>query len=107
MVELLGAAQVKENRVFKCAFAVLGIMSSLLIYGILQASKKSLDPVAPMYKYCAVSISNILTTTCQYEVNNFYSVTLSSSFGLNQKPFYCLCLCVSSTSKIILGCFRP
>ncbi|KAG6531024.1 hypothetical protein ZIOFF_004794 [Zingiber officinale] len=111
MAELLGAAQVKENRVFKCAFAVLGIMSSLLIYGILQekimripyginkeyfryslflvfcnrimtsavsagvllASKKSLDPVAPMYKYCAVSISNILTTTCQYEALKYVS----------------------------------
>ncbi|KAG6535286.1 hypothetical protein ZIOFF_000251 [Zingiber officinale] len=111
MAELLGAAQVKENRVFKCAFAVFGIMSSLLIYGILQekimripyginkeyfryslflvfcnrimtsavsagvllASKKSLDPVAPMYKYCAVSISNILTTTCQYEALKYVS----------------------------------
>lgn len=35
---------------------------------VLQVNKKALDPVAPLYKYCAVSVSNILTTTCQYEV---------------------------------------
>ena len=35
----------------------------------LQGSKKVLDPVAPIYKYCAISVSNILTTTCQYEVS--------------------------------------
>eukprot|EP00267_Zea_mays_P022673 XP_008647752.1 uncharacterized protein LOC100280126 isoform X4 [Zea mays] len=90
----------------RCGFAVLGIMSTLLVYGVLQekimrvpygadkeffryslflvfcnrittsmvsamvllASKKSLDPVAPLHKYGVVSISNILTTTCQYEI---------------------------------------
>ncbi|XP_062086122.1 UDP-galactose/UDP-glucose transporter 5B-like [Humulus lupulus] len=34
-----------------------------------QASKKALDPVAPVYKYCLVSVSNILTSTCQNEVS--------------------------------------
>nr|CAD1841997.1 unnamed protein product [Ananas comosus var. bracteatus] len=95
----------------KCAFAVIGIMSTLVIYGVLQekimrvpygpnkeyfryslflvfcnrittstvsagvllASKKSLDPVAPIYKYCLISISNILTTTCQYEALKYVS----------------------------------
>lgn len=37
-----------------------------------QASKKALVPVAPFYKYCLVSVSNILTTTCQYEVSGIY-----------------------------------
>lgn len=104
-------AAVKENRVLKCAYAVSGIMGTLVIYGVLQekimrvpygdkkdyfkyslflvfcnrittsavsactllASKKSLDPVAPIYKYCAVSVSNILTTTCQYEALKYVS----------------------------------
>ncbi|KAL3530692.1 hypothetical protein ACH5RR_010014 [Cinchona calisaya] len=89
----------------KGIFAVAGIMSTLVIYGVLQekimrvpygphkeyfrysfflvfcnrittsavsagvllGSKKILDPVAPLYKYCIVSVSNIHTTTCQYE----------------------------------------
>uniref|UniRef100_A0A0E0H8N0 Uncharacterized protein n=1 Tax=Oryza nivara TaxID=4536 RepID=A0A0E0H8N0_ORYNI len=104
----------KEDRrrlVGRCGFAVVGIMSTLLIYGLLQekimrvpygaekeffryslflvfcnrittstvsalvltASKKSLDPVAPLQKYCVVSVSNILTTTCQYEALKYVS----------------------------------
>ncbi|CAN0853982.1 UDP-galactose/UDP-glucose transporter 5B [Linum grandiflorum] len=39
----------------------------------LVASKKALDPVAPVYKYCLISISNILTTTCQYEALKYVS----------------------------------
>ncbi|GMH07426.1 hypothetical protein Nepgr_009266 [Nepenthes gracilis] len=39
----------------------------------LVASKRALDPVAPVYKYCLVSISNILTTTCQYEALKYVS----------------------------------
>ncbi|XP_019082480.1 PREDICTED: UDP-galactose/UDP-glucose transporter 5-like isoform X4 [Camelina sativa] len=34
----------------------------------LLAIKKVLNPVAPVYKYCLISVTNILTTTCQYEV---------------------------------------
>ncbi|GJM94391.1 hypothetical protein PR202_ga11031 [Eleusine coracana subsp. coracana] len=104
----------KEERrrwVVKCAFAVAGIMSTLLVYGVLQekimrvpygaekeffkyslflvfcnrittsmvsamvllASKKTLDPVAPLHNYGVVSISNILTTTCQYEALKYVS----------------------------------
>ncbi|XP_020252594.1 UDP-galactose/UDP-glucose transporter 5B-like isoform X2 [Asparagus officinalis] len=104
-------APVKESRAWRFAFAVAGIMSTLVIYGVLQekimrvpygknkeyfryslflvfcnriatsavsagsllASKKALDPVAPIYKYCAISISNILTTTCQYEALKYVS----------------------------------
>ncbi|XP_010245182.1 PREDICTED: UDP-galactose/UDP-glucose transporter 5B isoform X2 [Nelumbo nucifera] len=39
----------------------------------LVASKKALDPVAPIYKYCLISVSNILTTTCQYEALKYVS----------------------------------
>ncbi|KAI3489947.1 hypothetical protein L1887_45861 [Cichorium endivia] len=101
----------KENKFLKGTFAVVGIMSTLVIYGVLQekimrvpygpnneffkhslflvfcnrittsavsavfllTSKKALDPVAPVYKYCIVSISNILTTTCQYEALKYVS----------------------------------
>ncbi|MED6181850.1 UDP-galactose/UDP-glucose transporter 5 [Stylosanthes scabra] len=99
------------NKIWKCAFAVSGIMVTLVTYGVLQekimripygaekeffryslflvfcnrittsavsagsllASKKTMDPVAPIYKYCLVSISNILTTTCQYEALKYVS----------------------------------
>ncbi|XP_010245141.1 PREDICTED: UDP-galactose/UDP-glucose transporter 5B isoform X1 [Nelumbo nucifera] len=102
---------VKENKLWKGIFAVTGIMTTLVIYGVLQekimrvpyggnkeffkyslflvfcnrittsavsaislvASKKALDPVAPIYKYCLISVSNILTTTCQYEALKYVS----------------------------------
>ncbi|KAJ0083201.1 hypothetical protein Patl1_30850 [Pistacia atlantica] len=38
-----------------------------------KASKKALNPVAPVYKYCLISVSNILTTTCQYEALKYVS----------------------------------
>ncbi|KAK6935919.1 UAA transporter [Dillenia turbinata] len=101
----------KDNKILKAIFAISGILTTLVIYGVLQeklmrvpygpnkeyfkfslflvfcnrimtsavsaffllASKKALDPVAPVYKYCLVSISNILTTTCQYEALKYVS----------------------------------
>lgn len=104
-------ASVKELRAGRLAFAMAGIMTTLVIYGVLQekimrvpygknkeyfkyslflvfcnrittsavsagsllASRKALDPVAPIYKYCAISLSNILTTTCQYEALKYVS----------------------------------
>ncbi|KAJ8543772.1 hypothetical protein K7X08_025390 [Anisodus acutangulus] len=107
----LPSLPLKENKLAKGTFAVVGIMSTLVIYGILQekimrvpygpnkeyfsyslflvfcnrittsavsagvllASKKALEPVAPLYKYGVVSISNILTTTCQYEALKYVS----------------------------------
>ncbi|KAK1394598.1 UDP-galactose/UDP-glucose transporter 5B [Heracleum sosnowskyi] len=100
-----------KDRLFKGAFAVTGIMSTLVIYGLLQekimripygpnkeffkyslflvfcnrimtsavsagtllASKTDIDPVAPVYTYCVISVSNILTTTCQYEALKYVS----------------------------------
>ncbi|KAF5447018.1 hypothetical protein F2P56_032605 [Juglans regia] len=101
----------KESNLWKMVFSVVGIMTTLVTYGVLQekimrvpygvnkeyfkyslflvfcnrittsavsagallASKQALDPVAPVYKYCLVSISNILTTTCQYEALKYVS----------------------------------
>ncbi|KAL9662228.1 hypothetical protein QQ045_027060 [Rhodiola kirilowii] len=101
----------RDGIIWKGIFAVTGIMTTLVIYGVLQeklmrvpygnnkeyfkyslflvfcnrittsvvsastliASKKALDPVAPVYKYCLISVSNILTTTCQYEALKYVS----------------------------------
>eukprot|EP00262_Sarcandra_glabra_P005296 TRINITY_DN16711_c0_g2_i1.p1 TRINITY_DN16711_c0_g2~~TRINITY_DN16711_c0_g2_i1.p1 ORF type:complete len:339 (+),score=12.59 TRINITY_DN16711_c0_g2_i1:288-1304(+) len=109
MAEIL--SPLKENKAWQWIFSVVGIMSTLVIYGLLQekimrvpygenkeffkyslflvfcnrimtcavsagallASKKALDPVAPIYAYCAISVSNILTTTCQYEALKYVS----------------------------------
>ncbi|KAF3453815.1 hypothetical protein FNV43_RR04256 [Rhamnella rubrinervis] len=49
------------------------ITTSAVSAGFLLASKKALNPVAPVYKYCLVSVSNILTTTCQYEALKYVS----------------------------------
>ncbi|XP_058099030.1 UDP-galactose/UDP-glucose transporter 5B-like [Magnolia sinica] len=49
------------------------ITTSAVSAGALVASKKTLNPAAPIYKYCAVSISNILTTSCQYEALKYVS----------------------------------
>ncbi|KMZ70613.1 UDP-galactose/UDP-glucose transporter 5B [Zostera marina] len=101
----------ETSRVGKGIFAIAGIMTTLVIYGVLQekimrvpygenkeffkfslflvfcnrittatvsagsllASKKTLTPVAPIYKYGLISITNILTTTCQYEALKYVS----------------------------------
>ncbi|XP_065869162.1 UDP-galactose/UDP-glucose transporter 5B [Euphorbia lathyris] len=111
MADSLSSAGVADNKLWKGVIAVTGIMSTLVIYGVLQekimripyglnkeffkyslflvfcnrittsavsaivllGSKKALNPVAPVYKYCLVSVSNILTTTCQYEALKYVS----------------------------------
>ncbi|KAJ7012537.1 hypothetical protein NC653_002553 [Populus alba x Populus x berolinensis] len=111
MADSLLSGGVKENKLWKGVLAVAGIMTTLVIYGLLQekimrvpygsnkeffkyslflvfcnrittsavsaaalvASKKALNPVAPVYKYCLISVSNILTTTCQYEALKYVS----------------------------------
>ncbi|KAH7405406.1 hypothetical protein KP509_15G068900 [Ceratopteris richardii] len=99
-----------EKRPTKLCFCVVGVMSTLIVYGVKQekimrvpygsneffryslfivlcnriltvavsgifllTQRKSVVPVAPMYKYGAVSLSNILTTTCQYEALKYVS----------------------------------
>ncbi|XP_057954856.1 UDP-galactose/UDP-glucose transporter 5 [Malania oleifera] len=49
------------------------ITTSAVSAAVLLVSKKSVDPVAPVHKYCLVSVSNILTTTCQYEALKYVS----------------------------------
>ncbi|KAG6789279.1 hypothetical protein POTOM_005370 [Populus tomentosa] len=111
MADSLLSGGVKENKLWKGVLSVAGIMTTLVIYGLLQekimrvpygsnkeffkyslflvfcnrittsavsaaalvASKKALNPVAPVYKYCLISVSNILTTTCQYEALKYVS----------------------------------
>eukprot|EP00250_Pteridium_aquilinum_P006677 c16544_g1_i1 orf=240-1346(+) len=100
-----------EKKATKLCFCIVGVMSTLIIYGVMQEKimrvpygdekeffryslfivlcnriltvavsailllnqRKAIAPVAPMYKYGAVSISNILTTTCQYEALKYVS----------------------------------
>lgn len=72
MAELLGAAQVKENRVFKCAFAVVGIMSSLLIYGILQVDQHAHPFRQTLAMYISYDISDCVNGTifvCPFILN--------------------------------------
>lgn len=40
---------------------------------ILMATRGNVAPVAPLYKYAAVSVSNVLATTCQYEALKYVS----------------------------------
>ncbi|XP_050367671.1 UDP-galactose/UDP-glucose transporter 5B [Argentina anserina] len=107
----LGGPPREPSKLWKGVFAVAGIMTTLVTYGVLQekimrvpygedhaffkyslflvfcnrimtsavsagaliSSKKDLNPVAPIYKYCLVSVTNILTTTCQYEALKYVS----------------------------------
>ncbi|KAL5711075.1 UDP-galactose/UDP-glucose transporter 5 [Ranunculus cassubicifolius] len=48
-------------------------MTSAVSAGALLASKKTWNPVTPIYKYCFISVSNIMTTTCQYEALKYVS----------------------------------
>lgn len=116
MAEPPSSPYLKDTKFLKGVSAVVGIMSTLVIYGVLQekimtvpygvkkeyfkfslflvfcnrlttsavsagallARKKALDPVAPVYKYCLVSISNILTTTCQYEALKYVNFPIQT-----------------------------
>ncbi|KAK8943668.1 UDP-galactose/UDP-glucose transporter 5 [Platanthera guangdongensis] len=49
------------------------LTTSAVSAGFLLISKKTLAPAAPMSYYCAISISNLLTTTCQYEALKYVS----------------------------------
>lgn len=64
-----------NSQIMGMAVAVWTVARASFVHSLrtcLQASKKALDPVAPVYKYCLVSVSNILTTTCQYEVSGLH-----------------------------------
>ncbi|CAA3027196.1 UDP-galactose UDP-glucose transporter 5B [Olea europaea subsp. europaea] len=55
------------------------ITTSFVAAGVLLFSlfsrhiKNAVDPVAPLYKYCVVSVAKILTTRCQYEALKYVS----------------------------------
>eukprot|EP00899_Mesostigma_viride_P022885 jgi/Mesvir1/3781/Mv08188-RA.1 len=51
------------NRLFTCAVAL----------SVLVARRGSVKPVAPVYKYAAVSLSNVAATYCQYEALKYVS----------------------------------
>lgn len=44
----------------------------------LQWTKESLAPVAPAYAYAAVSLSNVVATTCQYEALKYVTFPLQT-----------------------------
>ncbi|KAL9268912.1 UDP-galactose/UDP-glucose transporter 5B-like protein [Drosera capensis] len=60
----------------------------------LVASKKVLDPVAPVYKYFLESVTNILTTTSQYEALKYVSF-----------PVQTLAKCVKMIPVMVWGTF--
>ncbi|XWS71738.1 hypothetical protein CRYUN_Cryun03dG0164300 [Craigia yunnanensis] len=70
------------------------ITTSAVSSGSLLASKKALDPVAPVYKYCLISVSNNLTTTCQCEALKYVSF-----------PVQTLAKCVKMIPVMIRGTF--
>uniref|UniRef100_A0A7S3VIB7 Sugar phosphate transporter domain-containing protein n=1 Tax=Dunaliella tertiolecta TaxID=3047 RepID=A0A7S3VIB7_DUNTE len=47
------------NRLTSCAVAIFGLVS--------DGKLSEIKPVAPLYSYAAVSLSNVVATTCQYE----------------------------------------
>lgn len=73
------------------------ITTSAISAGALISSKKALNPVAPIYKYGLVSVSNILTTTCQYEV-----IKLSGSFYFFPKSVSVLVLLTRRAPQLLV-----
>eukprot|EP00271_Cylindrocystis_brebissonii_P014240 TRINITY_DN35534_c0_g1_i1.p1 TRINITY_DN35534_c0_g1~~TRINITY_DN35534_c0_g1_i1.p1 ORF type:complete len:374 (+),score=54.32 TRINITY_DN35534_c0_g1_i1:588-1709(+) len=56
------------NRILTCTVAIV----VLLVQG------KSMAPVAPLYSYAGVSLSNVVATTCQYEALKYVSFPLQT-----------------------------
>lgn len=53
------------NRLTSCAIAVVALL--------MNGKMSELKPVAPVYTYAAVSLSNVVATTCQYEALKYVS----------------------------------
>jgi adenosine 3'-phospho 5'-phosphosulfate transporter B2 len=51
------------NRLLTCSVCML----------IILVRQEDMRPVAPLYKYAGVSLSNVLATSCQYEALKFVS----------------------------------
>eukprot|EP00195_Chlamydomonas_chlamydogama_P011985 CAMPEP_0202894374 /NCGR_PEP_ID=MMETSP1392-20130828/3799_1 /ASSEMBLY_ACC=CAM_ASM_000868 /TAXON_ID=225041 /ORGANISM="Chlamydomonas chlamydogama, Strain SAG 11-48b" /LENGTH=325 /DNA_ID=CAMNT_0049579061 /DNA_START=223 /DNA_END=1200 /DNA_ORIENTATION=- len=53
------------NRLTSCAVAIFGLVTN--------GKMSEIKPVAPVYTYAAVSLSNVVATTCQYEALKYVS----------------------------------
>jgi len=49
------------------------LLSCLMAMGILAYSRGNVQPVAGLHRYCAVSLSNVIATYCQYEALKYVS----------------------------------
>ncbi|KAJ7550832.1 hypothetical protein O6H91_07G120600 [Diphasiastrum complanatum] len=56
------------NRALTCMITVI----------LMLIQRKDIAPVAPLYKYSAVSLSNMLSTTCQYEALKYVSFPIQT-----------------------------
>eukprot|EP01025_Chloroclados_australasicus_P060577 TRINITY_DN778_c1_g1_i1.p1 TRINITY_DN778_c1_g1~~TRINITY_DN778_c1_g1_i1.p1 ORF type:complete len:386 (-),score=37.87 TRINITY_DN778_c1_g1_i1:1387-2466(-) len=72
------------NRVITCSVALFSLLTQ----------RESLAPAAPVYKYAAVSVSNVVATTCQYEALKYVSF-----------PVQTLCKCAKMIPVMIWGTF--
>lgn len=94
-------APVKENKVWKCAFAVVGIMSTLVIYGILQV---------PIYRTLFAIIQD-LQSNYGYFVLDFISRNVSSCPSMQFKSiekskFWFLSLFLSFFGLCFCNCWK-
>jgi len=64
-----------EERFTYSVFLVLNnrCVSMMVAVLILSVTQGNVQPVAPIYKYAAVSCSNVVATTCQYEALKYVS----------------------------------
>ncbi|CAL5223690.1 g6242 [Coccomyxa viridis] len=70
-----------QNEHFKSSlFLVLmnRLMTCFVAIACLLWTKESLAPVAPAYAYAAVSLSNVVATTCQYEALKYVTFPLQT-----------------------------
>ena len=54
------------------------LTSPKVCYSPVQWTEESIAPVAPSYTYAAVSLSNVVATTCQYEALKYVTFPLQT-----------------------------
>ncbi|KAK9815558.1 hypothetical protein WJX72_005709 [[Myrmecia] bisecta] len=65
-----------EGEVFKFSFFLVlcnRLLTASLAVACLLVHRQDVTPVAPFYSYAAISMSNVVATTCQYEALKFVS----------------------------------
>ena len=86
LILLAAPCKVQVHRHIFCA-AVLLMPELLLMPGLksfkvccspVQWTEESIAPVAPAYAYAAVSLSNVVATTCQYEALKYVTFPLQT-----------------------------